>query len=71
MNNAWVYSKIKSIKSETVIYCAHEYTESNLKFVNSEINNNFIKEYNWNNQKIQNGFISLPTKLKLEKKPFL
>ena len=66
--------KLNQLDPETVIYCAHEYTESNLKFVNSEINNNFIKEYTLEiTQKIQNGFISLPTKLKLERKinPFL
>ena len=37
--------KLNQLDPETVIYCAHEYTESNLKFVNSEINDNFIKEY--------------------------
>ena len=66
--------KLNRLDPETVIYCAHEYTESNLKFVNSEINNNFIKEYTFEiAQKIQNGLISLPTKLKLERKinPFL
>ena len=66
--------KLNQLDPETVIYCAHEYTESNLKFVNSEINNNFIKEYTFEiTQKIQNGLISLPTKLKLERKinPFL
>jgi len=66
--------KINQLDPETVIYCAHEYTESNLKFVNSEINDNFIKEYTSEiTQKIQNGLISLPTKLKLERKinPFL
>ena len=66
--------KLNQLNPETVIYCAHEYTESNLKFVNSEINDNFIKEYTSEiTQKIQNGLISLPTKLKLERKinPFL
>ena len=66
--------KLNQLDPETVIYCAHEYTESNLKFVNSEINDNFIKEYTSEiTQKIQNGLISLPTKLKLERKinPFL
>ena len=66
--------KLNQLDPETVIYCAHEYTESNLKFVNSEINDNFIKEYTLEiTQKVQNGLISLPTKLKLERKinPFL
>ena len=66
--------KLNQLDPETVIYCAHEYTESNLKFVNSEINDNFIKEYTLEiTQKVQNGLISVPTKLKLERKinPFL
>tara|TARA_Y100000992_G_scaffold65994_1_gene40758 strand:+ start:151 stop:879 length:729 start_codon:yes stop_codon:yes gene_type:complete len=66
--------KLNQLDSETIIYCAHEYTQSNLKFVNSIINDDFIKQYASEvNQKIQDGFISLPTKLKLERKinPFL
>ena len=66
--------KLNQLDPETVIYCAHEYTESNLKFVNSEMNDNFVKEYALEiTQKIQNGLISLPTSLKLERKinPFL
>ena len=66
--------KLNQLDPETVIYCAHEYTESNIKFVNSEMNDNFVKEYTLEiTQKIQNGLISLPTKLKLERKinPFL
>ena len=66
--------KLNQLDPETVIYCAHEYTESNLKFVNSEMNDNFVKEYTLEiTQKVQNGLISVPTKLKLERKinPFL
>ena len=66
--------KLNRLDPETIIYCAHEYTESNLKFVTSIVDDEFIKEYAFElSQKIQNGSISLPTKLKLERKinPFL
>ena len=66
--------KLNQLDPETVIYCAHEYTQSNLKFVTSEMDDEFIKKYALElSQKIQNGSISLPTKLKLERKinPFL
>jgi len=66
--------KLNRLDPETIIYCAHEYTESNLKFVTSVVDDEFIKEYAFElSQKIQNGSISLPTKLKLERKinPFL
>ena len=61
--------KLNQLDPETVIYCAHEYTESNLKFVNSEINDNFIKEYTLEiTQKIQNGSYFLTNKIKTRKK---
>ena len=66
--------KLNQLVPETMIYCAHEYTESNLKFVLSEIADEFIKEYF---KKISvsrlKGAISLPTTLELERKinPFL
>ena len=66
--------KLNQLNPETIIYCAHEYTESNLKFVNSVMTDDFIKQYTLDiTQKIQDGSISLPTKLKLERKinPFL
>ena len=66
--------KLNQLDPETMIYCAHEYTQSNLKFVNSVLSDAFTKQYASEvNQKIQDGFISLPTKLKLERKinPFL
>lgn len=66
--------KLNQLDPETTIYCAHEYTQSNLKFVNSVLSDAFTKQYASEvNQKIQDGFISLPTKLKLERKinPFL
>ena len=66
--------KLNQLVPETMIYCAHEYTESNLKFVLSEIADEFIKKYF---KKISasrlKGAISLPTTLELERKinPFL
>ena len=66
--------KLNQLEPETLIYCAHEYTESNLKFVLSEISDEFIKDYF---KKISacrlKGDISIPTTLELERKinPFL
>ena len=66
--------KLNQLNPETLIYCAHEYTQSNLKFVLSEISDEFIKDYF---KKISacrlKGDISIPTTLELERKinPFL
>ena len=66
--------KLNQLEPETLIYCAHEYTESNLKFVLSEISDEFIKDYF---KKISacrlKGDITIPTTLELERKinPFL
>ena len=66
--------KLNQLVPETMIYCAHEYTESNLKFVLSEISDDFIEDYF---KKIYTcrltGDISIPTTLELERKinPFL
>ena len=66
--------KLNQLNPETLIYCAHEYTQSNLKFVLSEISNEFIEDYF---KKISacrlKGDISIPTTLELERKinPFL
>ena len=57
-----------------MIYCAHEYTESNLKFVLSEIPDEFIENYFKKiSAKRLTGDISIPTTLELERKinPFL
>ena len=66
--------KINHLDPDTLIYCAHEYTESNLAFVCSEIDNEFIANYTDNLKKsLADGEISIPTKLSLERKinPFL
>ena len=66
--------KLNQLNPKTLIYCAHEYTQSNLKFVLSEIADEFIEEYF---KKISacrlKGDISIPTTLELERKinPFL
>ena len=66
--------KLNRLNPETLIYCAHEYTQSNLKFVLSEIADKFIENYF---KKISacrlKGDISIPTTLELERKinPFL
>ena len=66
--------KLNQLVPETMIYCAHDYTESNLKFVLSEITDEFIEEYF---KKISTsrlkGTISIPTTLELERRinPFL
>ena len=69
-----ILQKLNQLKPETLIYCAHEYTESNLKFTLSEIPDEFIENYF---KKISTerskGEISIPTTLELERKinPFL
>ena len=66
--------KLNQLEPETQIYCAHEYTESNLKFVISEIENEFIEDYFKKiSAKRSKGEISIPTTLELERKinPFL
>ena len=66
--------KLNQLVPETMIYCAHEYTQSNLEFVLSEITDEFIEEYF---KKISasrlEDTISIPTTLELERKinPFL
>ena len=66
--------KLNQLVPETMIYCAHEYTESNLKFVLSEIPDEFIENYFKKiSAKRLTGDISIPTTLELERKinPFL
>ena len=66
--------KLNQLVPETMIYCAHEYTESNLKFVLSEITDEFIENcYKKISAKRLIGDISIPTTLELERKinPFL
>ena len=66
--------KINELDEDTYIYCAHEYTQSNLEFVRSQMNDDFIDSYALElKKKIANGEISIPTKLSLERRinPFL
>ena len=66
--------KLNQLVPETIIYCAHEYTESNLKFVLSEIEDEFIENYFKKiSAKRLKGDISIPTTLELERRinPFL
>ena len=66
--------KLNQLNPETLIYCAHEYTQSNLKFVLSEITDEFIEDYFKKISAIRlKGDISIPTTLELERKinPFL
>jgi hydroxyacylglutathione hydrolase len=66
--------KLNQLEPETLIYCAHEYTESNLKFAISEIPDKFIENYLKKiSAKRSKGEISIPTTLELERKinPFL
>ena len=66
--------KINELDEDTYIYCAHEYTQSNLEFVRSQMNDDFIDSYARElKKKLANGGISIPTKLSLERRinPFL
>ena len=64
-------SKISSLKPNTKIYCAHEYTKENIKFALTIDSNN--KELNERSNKLQNIEITIPSLLKdeLETNPFL
>ena len=66
--------KLNQLVPETMIYCAHEYTQSNLEFVLSEITDEFIEEYfkKISSSRLE-GTISIPTTLELERRinPFL
>jgi len=66
--------KINELPDETKIYCGHEYTLSNLEFVKSQINSEFIKEkYKETAKKRSMNKITLPSTLSTERKinPFL
>ena len=66
--------KINQLPDETKIYCGHEYTLSNLEFVKSQINSEFIKEkYKETVKKRSMNKITLPSTLSTERKinPFL
>ena len=68
-------SKLSVLDLSTIIYCTHEYTQSNLNFaIKVEPGNDNLVEYKNNiDMKRSKNEISLPTNLKLEKNinPFL
>ena len=68
-------SKLSVLDLSTIIYCTHEYTQSNLNFaIEVEPGNDNLVEYKNNiDMKRSKNEISLPTNLKLEKNinPFL
>ena len=66
--------KLNKLPDDTKIYCGHEYTLSNLEFVRSQINNDYIEEkYKEISDMRSKNQISLPSILGIEKKinPFL
>ena len=66
---------IKSFPNETLIYCGHEYTESNLEFAVSLAPNDQVLSSKFREiKKLRNrGNPSVPSKLEIEKRinPFL
>ena len=66
---------LSSLPAETEVYCAHEYTEANLRFAAAvEPDNQAIKEHQqWVQRKRQNNEPSLPSTLAIESNvnPFL
>ncbi len=66
--------RIKQLPEETLIYCTHEYTESNLQFCKKAIPSGNFKDYEDELSKKRNvGKPSIPLNLKVEKtlNPFL
>ena len=68
-------NKIRSLPDETKVYCAHEYTESNSKFVNHLTPNDslLLKKINDIKAKREKNIPTVPSLLKEEKRlnPFL
>ena len=68
-------NKFKNLPDETLVFCAHEYTENNLKFALAINPNNMdLIEYSKRVNKLRsNSEITLPSSIGLEKKinPFL
>ena len=62
--------KLKALPDETQVFCAHEYTQSNLLFAAAcEPENTYIRDYqNRVRQQRENQLPSLPSTLALEKK---
>ena len=68
-------NKLKQLPDNTLIYCGHEYTKSNLRFsveVEQENNDLIMRNTEIDNLLLENGS-SLPSSIELEKKtnPFL
>ena len=68
-------TKLKTLPADTMVYCGHEYTLSNLSFAETvEPNNNDIQQYiDQADQKLSKGAPTLPSSIALERKvnPFL
>jgi len=68
-------SKLKKLPDDTLVYCGHEYTVSNLQFAASVEKNNKIiqKRLNTAKQSRQQNLPTVPATLKIEKQtnPFL
>ena len=64
-------SKISSLKPNTKVYCAHEYTKENIKFALTIDSKN--EELNKRSKKLQNVEITIPSLLmdELKTNPFL
>ena len=65
---------INKLNEKTMLYCAHEYTESNLKFVTHELDDIFVNNYYESiKKKREKNLITIPTSLSTERKinPFL
>ena len=61
--------KLVQLPNETMIYCTHEYTLANLAFAEQQISDQEITNYRKNIEaKINQGAISLPSSLEIEKK---
>lgn len=68
-------SRIKALPPETVIYCAHEYTQANARFaLHADPDNTLLKQYAGEiERKRENGEATVPTTLERElaTNPFL
>ena len=63
-------NKLKSLPSETKVYCGHEYTKTNLDFcLKYDPNNTFLKDKSSEiSSKLQNNLPTIPTTIAIEKK---
>ncbi|ASQ45663.1 hydroxyacylglutathione hydrolase [Legionella clemsonensis] len=65
--------RLKALPDETKVFCAHEYTQQNLRFANAVEPGNVIAQHYANELGSSNRYCSLPSTIGLEKKinPFL